>query len=392
MQTKRKFLAALIILIAVAGILLVSVFLFRKFGEQREAEAKLKTEAELAETAFAQQYEKALAQLTAYEKTSVAIENRISNMSKLQKAGALMMISIPDQYLSKNTIDFLNKYQISGVILMGGNIYNETQTKQLVADLHSKPDHRVVVAVDQEGSPVARIFWEKNAHENAAQLGKAGDSVKVTQVNLERGKELHELGIDINFAPVADLAYSGSWITSRSYGADPGKVSELVSAAISAQEEGGVIPTVKHYPGLGRTGVDSHLELPVVNASKEVLEANDLVPFKAAIKADVPAIMVGHVLYTQLDPDYPASISAKILTDELRGSENYKGIIITDDMKMGALNRYGDKYARSVNAGVDLDLLIETYPNIEQAAKQIESGVIDSVLNSHLRRIYRSFN
>jgi beta-N-acetylhexosaminidase len=392
MQTKRKLLTAFLILVAVAGALLLTPLIVSKVNQQRQADADLSKQEGLDVSRQQQKYESDQTLLAGFEKTAIAVESRISKMSKTQKAGGVMMIAIPDQYLSQNTIDFLNKYQISGVILMGSNIYNETQTKQLVADLHSKPDHRVAVAVDQEGSPVARIFWEKHAQENASQLGKADNLDQIKRINLERAQELHKLGIDLNFAPVADLAYGGSWITSRSFGSDPQQVSAMVITAVSAQEQGGVMPTVKHYPGLGRTGVDSHLDLPVVNASKEQLEATDLLPFKAAIKANVPAVMVGHVLYTQLDPDYPASISSKILNGELRGTENFKGLIITDDMKMGALNGFSDKYARAVNAGIDLDLVIESYQDIGRALKQIESGVPDNILDSHLRRIYRSFN
>jgi beta-N-acetylhexosaminidase len=167
----------------------------------------------------------------------------------------------------------------------------------------------------------------------------------------------------------------------RSFGADPQRVSHLGTAVIRHLQRNGVMAVAKHFPGIGRTTLDSHLDMPVLDAPVEALTRSDLVPFKAAIDCGVAGVMFSHVRYPALDPDWPASLSAAVADRLLRGELGYDGVTLTDDLDMGAIGRHIDlptAVSRVLAAGVDLALICHRSPNIEAAHEQILDAIRSS--------------
>lgn len=313
-----------------------------------------------------------------------SIEDYLNYLTPRQLAGSLFMVSIPDKYLSQTTIDFINRNKLYGVIIMGSNIDSQEQLSILNNDLHTKVDHKLLIAVDQEGGIVARVWWETNAGLSASQLAQLPEN-EMREAVSKRAAELKQLGFDINFAPVADITYPGSVMTSRNLGADPAVVSRLLSNILPACNSEGISCTLKHYPGLGRGSLDTHNDLPTIDVSLEDLQKSDLLPFTAGIAENVDYIMIGHAFYPQLDNQYPASLSKKIQTGILREQQNFEGLIISDDLKMGALKSYENRYAQAVNAGTNILLLLDSFNNIESAINQVVSGVDSQLLRSRAR-------
>lgn len=309
---------------------------------------------------------------------------RLAELSKREKAGSLLMISIPGLSLDKSTKDFVEENKIGGIILMGGNLNNQSQAKEFISQI-KQTSSKLIVAVDQEGYPVARVGWEKYAGYGGRKLRHLSNK-ELEESNSSRAKELRELGFDINFAPVADLIYPGSWIENRAFSSDPTSTAEIVKTIIKAQQPY-LFSGVKHFPGLGDSAIDSHEKLPVIKLTKKHIEENELVPFKSAIAAEVELVMVGHALYPELDNN-PASVSAVIQTDILRNQLGFDGIIITDDMKMGALNNVENKYQKAVIAGTNIVLIIDSRTEINKAIDEI-SKVEENILNERLYKILK---
>jgi beta-N-acetylhexosaminidase len=386
----RSVLKTAILLVVIAAAGAAGFTIFRNNSQHQQNQAATAAEAAFFSEQAEAEYQLNHTQKLQLEKLVAAISARVNALTKAEKAGAVMMIAIPDRNLSSSTLSFIKKHQIGGVILMGGNLESAAQTKQLISDLRGEAGHGLLFAVDQEGTPVARVSWEQHARVSAPELGKAQDLDEIYQINFERAGELRELGFDINFAPVADLSYPGSWINNRAFGTDPSLVSLIIKEIVRAQKDGGIATTAKHYPGLGRSALDSHQTLPVINASEQELQ-QDLAPFLAAIDSGAGLIMVSHGLFPALDPDLPASISPQVLFTKLRKEQGFKGVVVTDDMKMNALRNYPQKYARASNAGADIILLIDSFANTEKAINEIAGNVDEQVLNARLNNIYKNF-
>lgn len=309
---------------------------------------------------------------------------RLSRLSTKEKAGSLLMISIPGLTLDESTRKFIEDNKIGGIILMGGNLNNKSQTISFIQKIKSI-EPMPLIAVDQEGYPVARVGWEKYAAYGGRKMRQLNDT-ELREVNSSRAKELNELGFDINFAPVADLIYPGSWIENRAFSNNPAATAQKVKLIVEAQQPH-ILSGVKHFPGLGDSAIDSHEKLPVINLSKKHIEENELEPFREAIRSEVELVMVGHALYPALDNN-PASVSSVIQTEILRDQLGFEGIIITDDMKMGALNDVDNKYQKAVLAGTNIVLVIDSRAEISKAINEI-STVEESILNERLYRILK---
>ncbi|HEX9804096.1 MAG TPA: glycoside hydrolase family 3 N-terminal domain-containing protein [Candidatus Dojkabacteria bacterium] len=259
---------------------------------------------------------------------------KISTMSLEEKQGLLTMVGIPDKILSQSTIDFLKDNHIGGVVLLANNIESESQLKQLTKDLRNKVDKNLLIAIDQEGGLVTRINWDPYKSMSARDIGDSGDLELAYKIGFERGVMLLEYDINVILGPVADIAYErDSFIYERSFGSDPEKVADFVEATVKGQREAGIITVLKHFPGHGKTSTDSHLRLPIIDASLEELKTSDFLPFERGIAAGAEVIMFGHIINPQIDPDTPSSISTKYL-DILMNDLSFNGVVITDDLKM----------------------------------------------------------
>ncbi|RMF08148.1 MAG: beta-N-acetylhexosaminidase [Alphaproteobacteria bacterium] len=253
-----------------------------------------------------------------------------------------------------------------GFILFARHVETPDQVRRLVDDLrHSVGRLDAPVLIDQEGGRVCRL---KPPHWRA--VPPAADFGALAAGSLELGKraawlnsrlvavELADLGISVDCLPVLDLRLEGAHdiIGDRSYGSDPDLVAVLGRAAAEGLMAGGVLPVVKHIPGHGRAGQDSHLALPVVDAHRQTLAATDFAPFRAL--CDLPLAMTAHITYLSLDPDAPATLSRKVIDEVIRGDIGFQGMLISDDLTMKALTgALPDLAIAALAAGCDAALL-----------------------------------
>lgn len=252
-----------------------------------------------------------------------------------------------------------------GFILFARNVDNPAQVRALVDELRASVGRGdAPVLIDQEGGRVQRLrppHWRKAppGEPFAALAGRDLDAAKqALRLNFRLiGRELADLGIDVDCAPVLDVPVAGAHdvIGNRAYGYHWPQVAELGRACMDGLLDEGVLPVVKHIPGHGRSTVDSHLDLPVVEASREELEAQDFPPFRAL--ADAPWAMTAHVIYKAIDAFAPATTSAKVIGEIIRGIIGFQGVLISDDLSMKALGgRFEDRTTASLDAGCDMVL------------------------------------
>ncbi|MEM8870303.1 MAG: glycoside hydrolase family 3 N-terminal domain-containing protein [Pseudomonadota bacterium] len=243
--------------------------------------------------------------------------------------------------LSAAEAQFFREADPWGFILFGRNIECPDQLRRLTGSLRESVGRAAPILIDQEGGRVARMgapHWTEwdNALPFVETLPKKA-RVKAMRLRYHAiAQELRACGIDVNCAPMADLAGPNTHpqIRHRCYSTDPVEVAALGRAVAEGLCAGGVMPVLKHAPGHGRTPLDSHVDLPVVSADRDSLEATDFVPFAAL--ADLPFVMTSHIVFSALDPDWPVTLSAAAIR-YLRGTLGIDGLMMTDDIAMGAL-------------------------------------------------------
>lgn len=275
---------------------------------------------------------------------------------------AALVLGCEGPVLSAAEREFFRDANPLGFILFRRNVDNPDQVRALVRDLRDSVGRHAPILIDQEGGRVARLRGPHWPELPAARVvGDLIDPEKATRAAWLHGRllaaMLAELGIDVDCAPVADVPVPGAHdiIGDRAFAMDPGKVARLAGAQAAGLLAGGVLPIVKHIPGHGRAFADSHKELPVVTTPRAGLEDWDFAPFKAL--AHLPAAMVAHVVYTDIDPQYPASVSPTVISDIVRGRIGFDGLLISDDLSMQALSgTLGQRTAAVLAAGCDVAL------------------------------------
>ncbi|WP_328671336.1 glycoside hydrolase family 3 protein [Streptomyces sp. NBC_00328] len=228
---------------------------------------------------------------------------------------------------------------LASVGLFGRNISSPEQLAALTAQLRVERDD-VLVAIDEEGGDVTRLEVRTgSSFPGNHALGAVDDVALTEEVALELGRRLAACGVNLNWAPSADVNSNPAnpVIGVRSFGADTGLVARHTAAYVRGLQAAGVAACTKHFPGHGDTAVDSHHALPRIDADLSVLQSRELVPFRAAIAAGSRAVMSAHILVPALDPDRPATLSRRILTGLLREELGYEGLIVTDGMEMQAI-------------------------------------------------------
>ncbi|MQY76259.1 MAG: hypothetical protein GH155_01350, partial [Spirochaeta sp.] len=279
------------------------------------------------------------------DKPEELLDQYISRLSLRQKIGQKFITWIPGTVISAEAERLISEGYIGGVILYDYNIADSLQLKTLTAALQdyarrNKPAMDLWIGIDQEGGRVRRIQFKNSTSFSAPHFwAKYEDPRYIEAAAYILNREILELGCNLNFAPVLDLYGNDdrTIIGDRSLGSDSSIVGQLGTSYLKGAKDAGIIPVAKHFPGHGLTMVDSHFELPVVAATEEYLINNDLVPFKMAIESGVDMIMTAHVLYKEIDPVYPATLSRAILTGLLRERMGFEGVIISDQISMGAL-------------------------------------------------------
>ena len=310
------------------------------------------------------------------------VDKLVANMSDADKVGQLLMIGIHGKTLNDDAKFMLNEYRVGGIILFDRNMESKDQVKSLIADINKTGKSAgltpLFIGIDQEGGAVARMEDQLIKVPPAEALGKEPIEQAVSLAK-QSGTELKDLGFNINFAPVADLGLTYG----RSFSTNPDDVVRYASAVGKAYDEAGLWYSYKHFPGIGKTDVDLHADTSVVPVSKENLLNEDTKVFVDLIKqskTNTYAIMVSHAMYPQIDAEHPSSLSKAIITDWLRKDMGYNGVVVTDDMDMGALAKhytFGDMAVQSILAGSDILLVCHEYEHMQEAYNGLMKAVKD---------------
>lgn len=309
--------------------------------------------------------------------------------------GHLLMVDIEGRRLDADTAAFLRQHQVRAVCLFRKNLGTEDEIRQLTADLRAVMGPRALIAMDQEGGSVVRATSLPQAP-GAMALGAVDDEALCEQVGAAVARGLRHLGVNWNFAPVVDVNNNPAnpVIAERSFGANPQAVARLAGAWLRGAAREGVAGCLKHFPGHGDTHMDSHHALPVVDKPLAALQALELLPFRL-LAAQAPSVMTAHIVYPQLDPDLPATLSPRLLHDVLRGSLGYRGVVITDALMMKAVHtRWGHARAAvlALQAGADMPLAQgprhEQVAALQAMADAQRSGALDSAaLHASVQRL-----
>lgn len=278
----------------------------------------------------------------------------LADMTNEEKVGQLFIFGFDGTSLNKETREFLKTHHIGGVLLLSKNISSEKQLKNLITDIQSINDIPLFITIDQEGGAVARIKWDDKLLVSQQDIDTPQQAYEDAKY---KGEYLKSLGINMNFAPVVEyITDKDSFIYDRVYRGSQEDVYQKSISVIEGYKGSGVISVPKHYPGHSNTSIDSHYDLPVVNI-KENQWDEYILPFTNILnRTPVDAMMVGHVYFPNIDK-YPSTLSEKIINQKLIQDLEYDGLVISDDMEMGALDDIDTdvKVARrALEAGNDL--------------------------------------
>lgn len=307
------------------------------------------------------------------------VDKTVESMSQTEKLGQMVMIGIQGTKVDDDSLYMLHQFHMGGVILFDRNMDSLEQVKQLTSDLQAQSNEKVplFIGIDEEGGDVVRMAEKLTPPPSQKEIGATGDIEQAKTWAIKTAKSLKDMGINVNFAPVADVGSNDK----RSYSTDTNTVIDFVRAATKGYQQENIIYSLKHFPGIGKGKVDSHIDSSSIDVAKEILMTEDILPFKTIIDESDPNdyfILVSHLKYPALDEEYPASLSSKIMTDLLRNELGYKGIIITDDMEMGAVANHNDFRSigvKAVKAGADIVLVCHEYEH----QQEVYLGLLDAV-------------
>ena len=297
-----------------------------------------------------------------------------------EKVGQMMMVGFDGLRAPRHILQWLESGRIGGIYLFARNVRSPAQVARLITDCRRAAKVPILVGIDQEGGAVARLREGFTESPGAMALGASGDPKLAEDIAYMMGLELAALGVNWNFAPVADLAHQSDnpSVGTRAVGRAPQLVSDFVSAQIRGFQRAGVAATVKHFPGLGNSVIDTHDAMATVSAPLSSPYAEDLMPFRAAIAAGVSSVMLTHVVYEALDSGRPATLSQRIATGLLREELAYDGAVCTDCMEMKAItDRYGagESAVLAVDAGLDLIM----FSHSREAQEAAYEAVLEAV-------------
>jgi beta-N-acetylhexosaminidase len=288
---------------------------------------------------------------------------------------ARFMLGFDGESLPSELAEYLAR-GLAGVVLYQRNFTSADGLRELTLAIRQTAGRPVLIGIDQEGGTRFALREPFTAWPSAAELGRLGDIESVEQAAHAMAKELRAVGCNVNFAPMLDLhVNSESPVTKdRSFGSDPLLVARMGAAFDRGLRFGGVLSCAKHFPGHGDVAVDPHLDLPVFGGTMERLESTELVPFAAVIASGVPLVMTAHILLPQIDPENPASLSRTMLDGVLRRRLRFGGVILADDLGMGAIaKRHGPEEAavQTLLAGTDIAMLCHDWSAVAPAVAAV---------------------
>ncbi|MGD8387157.1 MAG: beta-N-acetylhexosaminidase [Desulfobacteraceae bacterium] len=313
--------------------------------------------------------------------------NTTLELSELDRmVGQLFMCGLPGKTLDRETRTLIRQVHPGGIILFSRNIEDPVQLSTLCRELqeaaleaHGNP---LFLSVDQEGGRVARLkspFTEFPGNEAIGNDGnprhRAEEFARIT------AREMKLVGLNMNLAPVLDVPCGDpeEHLRGRTFGEDPQVVAELGRTVIQTFQAEGVMAVAKHFPGLGRTSKDPHLHLPKIVLDRDELDSKSLMPFRIAIEEGVSGVMTSHAIYTALDAENPATLSRIVINDLLRQDMGFDGLVLTDDLEMGAIaggRGVARGAAEAFEAGADLLLICEDQHLVREGLATIRSKLL----------------
>lgn len=313
----------------------------------------------------------------------------ISNMSLDEKIGQLVISGFYGTTLDENILKLIKENKISGVILFNRNVNDSNTLLSLNNSLKESNKNNklpLFISVDEEGGFVTRMPKDIKRLPTNKYIGGLNNKDLSYNVGEILGEQLSYFGFNMNFAPVLDINSNPNnpVIGDRSFGNNKDIVASLGTSTMKGIQSKNIISVVKHFPGHGDTSVDSHVNLPVVNYDINRLNSFEFVPFKTAIQNGADAVMVGHILLPKIDNKYPSSMSYEIVTNILRKDLGFNGLVVSDDMTMGAITEnYSIEEAavKSINASVDLLLVCQKYENTENVLKALKEAVLNGTIS-----------
>ena len=303
--------------------------------------------------------------------------NDTTEFTQEQLAGQRLMIGFDGIALNSDLEFYIDTLKVGGIILFSRNIKDVQQLKNLCRSAQTYAEDcgqpPLFIAIDQEGGQVARLKKPFTVFPGNPFITNRAEARRFAEIT---ATELRQVGINMNMAPVLDVAPEKivSIMAGRAFGHDPGQVSLLGTEVIRGLQENGILSVGKHFPGIGRTVMDSHIDLPSLDVTPEDLAAMDLPPFQAAIADNVAGIMLSHIHYPRLDPKWPASLSPAIARDLLRQELGFDGLVLTDDLDMGAIQKHypiHDAVEQILKAEIDIVLICHKGPDIQTAFDEI---------------------
>ena len=308
-------------------------------------------------------------------------------LSELEdKIGQVFMIGMPGPDLDPVTEKLIGDHGVGGVILFSRNIETPLQLARLCRDLQALAlktrSIPLFLSIDQEGGRVARLKAPFTLFPGNEAIGRDPEALeRAHEFATVTAREMTLVGLNMDLAPVMDVrrGEAEEHLAGRTFGDDPQWVGRLGSRVIETLQGAGVMAVAKHFPGLGRTERDPHHELPVIPIDAGEVETINLPPFLAAMEAGVSAVMTSHAIYPALDAENPATLSREILTGLLKGGLGFEGMIITDDLEMGAIEKHwgvAEGAAASLAAGADVLLICKDQDKVLKSLDRVKTMLL----------------
>ncbi|ADG07339.1 glycoside hydrolase family 3 domain protein [Kyrpidia tusciae DSM 2912] len=316
------------------------------------------------------------------------IREELARMTPDEKIGQMVLVGLDGYTVDEHAASLIQTDHVGGFILYKNNIQNVSQLAALLNRLKSDNAGNpapLFLSVDEEGGRVSRMPDEVHKLPASAVIGRRNDTDLSRAVGGVMAEELRAFGFNTDFAPVLDINSNpdNPVIGDRSFGSTPDAASRQGVAEMRGIQDGGIISVVKHFPGHGDTSVDSHLGLPRVDHDLGRLRSFELAPFRQAIQSGAEAVMVAHILFPKIDPAHPASMSPAFMTDLLRREMHFDGVIMTDDLTMGAIvqnDDIGRAAVQAVRAGADLVLVGHDYDKETAVIRALQRAAQDGTL------------
>ena len=324
---------------------------------------------------------------TQNESSENSIKEKMSSMTLEEKIGQMIIAGFNGTTVNNEVATLMNDLNVGGVILFGRNIESSEQLKTLTTDITNlNKDIPPFISLDEEGGRVSRVPKDTKKFPKAKTVGDTNDEKYAYENGKDIGYTLKQLGINMDHAPVLDI-YSNpknTVIGDRAFGTNEDVVSKMGIATMKGLEDAGIIPTLKHFPGHGDTAVDSHVGLPIVTKDLNELNEFEFIPFKKAIEKGCDVVMVSHIILNKIDSQNPSTLSKKVVTDILKKDLGFSGVVITDDMNMGAIVQnfsIEEASIKSIKAGVDILLIGNNVETTKSVINEIKSAVENKVID-----------